>query len=69
MELLEQFLAEALSPTLVGFAIGVVTGAVIAGISSAGADKIKPDQIKQNYVSNCLSKKGYTETDSRYRTF
>ena len=42
---------------------GVATGAAVGGIlgagSVAGEGKVSPDKIKQRYVNNCLSRKGY----------
>ncbi len=49
-----------LKSTLVGTAIGAGAGAVIGGLSVLGEDKVKPDQMKQRYISNCLAKKGYS---------
>lgn len=48
-----------LKSTLVGTAIGAGFGAAMGALSVAGEDKVKPDQMKQRYVANCLSKKGY----------
>ncbi len=45
--------------TLVGTAIGAGVGAAMGALSVAGEDKVKPDQIKQRYVTNCLNQKGY----------
>ncbi len=45
---------------LLGAAIGAGAGAMIAGISVYGEDKVKPDHIKQTYITNCLSRKGYS---------
>ncbi len=49
-----------LKSSLIGTAIGVGAGAIIGGLSVAGEDKVKPDVIKQRYISNCLAKKGYS---------
>ncbi len=46
--------------TLLGSAIGAGAGAMIAGLSVFGEDKVSPDRIKQNYVTSCLSRKGYS---------
>jgi len=43
-----------------GGLIGLGVGAAVGAISVIGADKIKPDQIKQRYVAGCLNKKGYS---------
>ncbi len=48
-----------LKSTLVGTAIGAGVGAAMGALSVAGEDKVKPDQMKQRYVTNCLNKKGY----------
>lgn len=40
-------------------AIGAGVGGTIKGGSVLAEDKLKPDQIKQRYISMCLSKKGY----------
>lgn len=40
-------------------AIGAGVGGTLKGGSVLAEDKLKPDQIKQRYVSMCLSKKGY----------
>ncbi len=45
--------------TLVGTAIGAGIGAAMGALSVAGEDKVKPDQMKQRYVTNCLNQKGY----------
>lgn len=46
--------------TMIGTAIGATAGATIAGISAKRDSKLKPDQIKQNYITDCLTKKGYS---------
>lgn len=46
--------------TLLGTAIGAGAGAMIAGLSVLGEDKVTPDQMKQNYMTTCLSQKGYS---------
>jgi ABC-type dipeptide/oligopeptide/nickel transport system permease subunit len=46
--------------TLVGTLIGVGAGASIGAIGVIGEDKIKPDEMKQRYVSSCLAQKGYS---------
>lgn len=45
---------------LVGTAIGAAVGAAAGALSVAGEDKVKPDQIKQRYMGNCLGRKGYS---------
>ncbi|MBU6338690.1 MAG: hypothetical protein KGQ36_01790 [Rickettsiales bacterium] len=45
---------------LKGLAVGAGVGAVAGGLSVAGEGKLSPDQIKQNYVTNCLAKQGYS---------
>ena len=45
--------------TLIGTAIGAGVGAAMGALSVAGEDKVKPDQMKQRYVANCLNQKGY----------
>ena len=49
-----------LKSTLIGAGIGAAAGAIIGGLSVASEDKVKPDAIKQRYISNCLAKKGYS---------
>ena len=50
--------------TLKSAGIGTAIGAGVGAVSGAGGvvaeDKIKPDQIKQRYTSNCLARKGYS---------
>ncbi|MDX2083003.1 MAG: hypothetical protein SFV53_03340 [Rickettsiales bacterium] len=48
-----------LKSTLIGAGVGAAAGAAIGALSVAGEDKVKPDQIKQRYVTTCLSRKGY----------
>lgn len=48
-----------LKSAAIGTAIGAGVGAVVGGLSVAGEDKVKPDKIKQKYLTNCLGKKGY----------
>ena len=43
----------------VGALIGAGIGAGLGALGVVGEDKVKPDHIKQNYVSNCLARKGY----------
>lgn len=43
-----------------GLAIGAGVGAVTGAIMSAGKGSATPDEIKQRYVSNCLTRKGYS---------
>jgi len=49
-----------LKSTLTGGVIGAGIGAVAGALAVAGEDKVKPDVIKQRYISNCLAKKGYS---------
>jgi len=42
-----------------GTLIGAGIGAGMGALSVAGEDKVKPDYIKQNYITNCLARKGY----------
>jgi len=46
--------------TLIGAAIGAGAGAVMGAVSVAGEDKIKPDQMQQDYIVRCLAKDGYS---------
>lgn len=46
--------------SLIGTAIGAGVGATIGAIGVIGEDKVKPDEMKQRYVSGCLAKKGYS---------
>ncbi len=48
-----------LKSTLIGTAIGAGVGAAMGALSVAGEDKVKPDAMKQRYVTNCLNAKGY----------
>lgn len=48
-----------LKSTLIGTAIGAGVGAAMGALSVAGEDKVKPDVIKQRYVTRCLNQKGY----------
>lgn len=50
---------KSLKSAAIGTAIGAGVGAAIGGLSVAGEDKVKPDQIKQRYVGDCLGKEGY----------
>jgi hypothetical protein len=46
--------------TFVGGAlVGSLAGGVAGGFSHVGNDKVKPDEIKNNYISRCLNQKGY----------
>ena len=54
------FSGKNIKSTLIGTAIGAGAGAIIGGLSVVGEDKVKPDVIKQRYISNCLAKKGYS---------
>ena len=40
-------------------ATGAAVGGVVGAGSVAGQGSVTPDQIKQNYINNCLSRKGY----------
>jgi outer membrane lipoprotein SlyB len=42
-----------------GAVVGSLVGGVAGGLSRAGDDRVKPDQIKNNYISRCLNQKGY----------
>ncbi|MFT6106452.1 MAG: putative membrane protein [Rickettsiales bacterium] len=42
-----------------GIAVGAGTGAITGGGGVLAEDNLKPDQIKQRYVTNCLNQKGY----------
>jgi uncharacterized membrane protein len=42
-----------------GIAVGAGAGAISGGGGVLAEDNLKPDQIKQRYVSDCLNKKGY----------
>ncbi len=46
-----------------GLVTGIAIGAGVGGVSGAGGviaeDNLKPDEIKQRYVTNCLNRKGY----------
>lgn len=43
-----------------GGLIGLGVGAVVGAISVASEDKLKPDEVKQRYINNCLNRKGYS---------
>ena len=46
--------------TFVGGAlVGSLAGAVAGGFSHVGNDKVKPDEIKNNYIMRCLNQKEY----------
>jgi len=46
--------------TFVGGAlVGSLAGAVAGGFSHVGNDKVKPDEIKNNYITRCLNQKEY----------
>ncbi len=38
---------------------GSIFGGLYGGISSLGEDKIKPDEVKKNYITRCLNRKDY----------
>ena len=42
-----------------GAATGAAVGGVVGAGSVAGQGSVTPDQIKQNYINNCLARKGY----------
>lgn len=44
----------------IGTAIGAGIGGAAGGLGVAGEGKVKPDQIKQRYVTNCLGRQGYS---------
>jgi len=44
---------------LSGTLVGAGVGALIGGLSVLGEDKVKPSEMKQRYVTNCLNQKGY----------
>ncbi len=46
--------------TLLGAAVGAGLGAMVGGLSVLGEDKVSPDHMKQRYMVNCLSGKGYS---------
>lgn len=46
--------------TLIGSAIGAGAGAALGGLSVLGEDKVKPDEMKQRYIANCLASQGYS---------
>lgn len=46
--------------TMGGGLIGLGVGAVVGAAGVIGEDKIKPDQMKQRYVAECLGKDGYS---------
>ncbi len=48
-----------LHSTLGGAAVGGVAGGVMGAGGVAAQDKMTPDRVKQQYVVNCLGRKGY----------
>jgi uncharacterized protein YcfJ len=54
------FLGHSLKSAGVGAAIGAPSGAVLGGGGVLAEDEIKPDQIKQRYITNCLARQGYS---------
>ena len=48
------------SSILRGLAIGAGVGAGVGALGTVGEGHVTPDQIKQNYVNNCLNRKGYS---------
>jgi len=46
--------------SVVGGAVGgSIFGGLYGGLSSLGEDKIKPDEVKKNYITRCLNRKEY----------
>lgn len=45
--------------TLSGASFGALMGGIYGGLSVMGEDKINPDQIKKNYIANCLNNQQY----------
>ncbi len=48
-----------ISSTLTSTVVGAGIGGAVGGLSVAGEGSVTPDQIKQNYVGNCLARQGY----------
>jgi len=44
---------------LTGASVGALMGGIYGGLSVIGEDKINPDQIKKNYITNCLNNQQY----------
>ncbi len=44
---------------IVGAGLGAGVGAGSSAIGDASKNKLKPDEVKQRYISKCLAKKGY----------
>ena len=40
--------------------VGTAIGAAIWALSVLGEDKVSPSEVKQRYMMNCLSRKGYS---------
>lgn len=45
--------------TLTGASVGALMGGIYGGLSIIGEDKVYPDQIKRNYITNCLNNQQY----------
>ncbi|MFZ9469508.1 MAG: hypothetical protein ACO26G_00440 [Rickettsiales bacterium] len=45
--------------TLTGASVGALMGGIYGGLSVMGEDKVNPDQIKKNYITNCLNNQQY----------
>jgi len=43
-----------------GSLIGAGVGAAVGGLSVLGEGKVKPDEMKQRYMTRCLAQKGYS---------
>jgi len=42
-----------------GILLGSLIGGFAGGFSTVGEDRVKPDIIKNNYITRCLNQKGY----------
>ena len=49
-----------LKSTMISTAIGTGAGALYGAGSVAAEDRVKPDVIKQRYLTNCLGREGYS---------
>lgn len=45
--------------TITGASVGALMGGIYGGLSVIGEDKVNPDQIKKNYITNCLNNQQY----------
>jgi len=45
--------------TLTGASVGALMGGIYGGLTVIGEDKVNPDQIKKNYITNCLNNQQY----------